>query len=276
VAQSLATAVLEALSETPPRLALVATTDHASRQTAKALRQELGKRGRLPNFQFEAAPGATDLNRHLEALTEAHPAVVIVVAGAEDAARLVTALRSALPKAKLFGGPSLGRHRFRQLAGGAAEGIEYPELTETEPNPPERQRFAIQFAAERHRAPDYAALLTYDATRLLVEAIRRAGPNRAQIREALVQLSPWSGLGGEIAFDGTGQNTRGRLWMVRIPSGHAASSSAEFPVFPEPRRWIGAPGGLEGHTPPLLLGAMRGLRSEDGDGEAMFPLWVWK
>jgi len=40
-----------------------------------------------------------------------------------------------------------------------------------------------------------------------------AGPNRARIRQALHRLSPWQGTGGQIRFDGTGQNTRSDVAM---------------------------------------------------------------
>jgi ABC-type branched-subunit amino acid transport system substrate-binding protein len=53
--------------------------------------------------------------------------------------------------------------------------------------------------------------LTYDATRLLLEALQRAGPRRVALRQALADLSPWNGIAGTIAFDGTGQNTRAEL-----------------------------------------------------------------
>ena len=80
-------------------------------------------------------------------------------------------------------------------------------------------RFAAHFRTARGRAPDYAAALAYDATRLLIAAIRQAGPNRARIREALVQLSPWAGIAGLIRFDGTGQKRRTDLAVGTIRHG---------------------------------------------------------
>jgi hypothetical protein len=42
----------------------------------------------------------------------------------------------------------------------------------------------------------------------LIDAVRRAGLNRARIRDALVQLSPWAGVTGTIQWDRTGSNVR--------------------------------------------------------------------
>ena len=113
----------------------------------------------------------------------------------------------------------MARTRFRELAGPAAEGVRFPLLFVAGSADTNAARFIERFSAERQRPPDYTSALTYDATRLLIEAIRRAGPSRARIREALTQLSPWHGIGGPIDFDGTGQNTRTNICMGTIRDG---------------------------------------------------------
>ena len=214
IADALVEAVQAERRDTPGRCALLHATDHASRMTASAIRRAFSRSGRLPDYQFQVAPGALGLTRPLAALLEAGPAVVIVIAGAEDAARWVTAVQAALPGASLYGGPEAGRWRFQQLAGAAAETVRFPALVQPDPDDPRWVQFRDEFVAARGHPPDHAAVLTYDTTRLLIEAIRRAGPNRARIRECLIRLSPWPGLSGEICFDHTGQNTRAGLRWV--------------------------------------------------------------
>ena len=52
--------------------------------------------------------------------------------------------------------------------------------------------------------------------RLLVAAVREAGLNRARIRDAVRELSPWHGITGVIDWDPLGQNQRPvRLGMIR-------------------------------------------------------------
>jgi ABC-type branched-subunit amino acid transport system substrate-binding protein len=205
-------------------LAMVSSTDHESRMITREVVREFSRRGRMPDFRFDVPPGVADLSRQMEGMTEVRPGVVLIIAGVEDAARLVCAVRNKLPLQAhsgpvLFGSHSMGRARFRELAGPAAEGVRFPLLFTADPGDPRYSRFASRFQAERGRAPDYTAVLTYDATRLLIEAIRKAGPNRARIREALRQLSPWPGLAGPIQFDGTGQNTRTNICLGTISNG---------------------------------------------------------
>jgi branched-chain amino acid transport system substrate-binding protein len=92
-------------------------------------------------------------------------------------------------------------------------------LGAAESNNADYRSFASRFQTAHGGPPDDTAVLTYDATRLLLAAIRRAGPNRARLREALLQMSPWAGLAGEIRFDGTGQNTRSNLCLGTIRHG---------------------------------------------------------
>jgi ABC-type branched-subunit amino acid transport system substrate-binding protein len=209
---------------TAPRLVLVTATDHESRMTAREVLREFCRRQRPPDFRLEFSNRPEGLDHLLATLTEIEPEVILMVSGAEDAARLVRAIRdhtsshvNALSSTVIFGSQAMGRARFLELAGPAAEGVRFPLLAvPPSPDDPGAMGFLKAFTTARGHAPDYAAILTYDATRLLLAAIRNAGPNRDRIRSALAALSPWAGLAGTIHFDGTGQNTRTNMPMAMI------------------------------------------------------------
>ena len=219
VARVLVEAVQAELKSPAGKTVLLATTDHESRMTAREVMSQLSRCGRRPDFRFDVPPDAADIAQQLQAAADARPAVVLIIAGVEDSARLTRAVREKVGTATIFGGQSMGRRRFTELAGAAAEGVRFPLLFVPNSADTTTAHFIERFTSEHHRPPDYTAALTYDATRLLVEAIRRAGPNRARIREALAQLSPWPGIAGTIHFDGTGQNTRTDLCLGTIRNG---------------------------------------------------------
>jgi branched-chain amino acid transport system substrate-binding protein len=219
VARVLVEAVQAELKSPAGKTVLLATTDHESRMTAREVMSQLSRCGRRPDFRFDVPPDAADIAQQLQAAADARPAVVLIIAGVEDSARLTRAVREKVGTATIFGGQSMGRRRFTELAGAAAEGVRFPLLFVPNPADANCTRFIEGFKSEHQRAPDYTAALTYDAMRLLLEAIRRAGPNRARIREALAQLSPWPGIAGTIHFDGTGQNTRTDLCLGTIRNG---------------------------------------------------------
>lgn len=207
-------------------LVLLAGTDQESRMTTREVQREFSRRGRLPESRFDLPAGAPVPSQVLDELVRTAPKAVVIIAAVEDAARLTRAVREALPEARIFGGPVMGRRRFAELAGTAAEGVRFPLLFVPDPRDATTARFLARFAAERGGEPDHTAALTYDATRLLIAAIHRAGPNRARIREALTQLSPWPGIAGTITFDGTGQNRRTDLPLGTISDGKVAPVSA--------------------------------------------------
>ncbi len=231
VAEALAQSILEELGEgAARRWALVAATDHETRMTSREVVRAFSRRGRLPDFRFDVAAVGLDHASQLSALAAAKPDVVLVLAGAVDSGRLVRGVSATLPGAVIYAGPAAGRAAFLPAAGEAAAGVRYPRLADDTPTAPETAAFTARFLRARGRAPDFAALLTYDATRLLIAAIHHAGPNRARIREALRALSPWSGLAGEVRFDGTGQNVRGGLPIVVIESPAAVSMDRGRPA----------------------------------------------
>ena len=225
IARVLVADVLDSLQRGTSKLALLTCTDHESRMIAREVMREFARHGHPPDFRFEVAAGALDITRQMAALRESRPSTVMILAGVEDAARLVVAVRDQLPSAVLFGSQSFSLTRFQQLAGQAAEGARFPLLFLPNQADAAAERFIDRFTKEHQCTPDYTAAITYDATCLLLEAIRRAGPNRARIREALAQLSPWPGIAGQIHFDGTGQNINSNVCVGTIRNGAIISST---------------------------------------------------
>lgn len=227
IAHVLVDELLASVGGSRARIALLASTDHEPRMTAREVMKAFSARGRLPDLRFDLAPGATLSTQVLAALHDAPPDILVILAGVEDSARWLRLIRDRSSQQPLvFGSPAMGRIHFRSLAGRAAEGVRFPLLWTPDLPGSNQPEFVTRFVAKRGHEPDYAAVLTYDATRLLLTAIRHAGPNRARIREALLTLSPWSGLAGPIRFDGTGQNTQSALRLGTIRGGKVIPDGA--------------------------------------------------
>jgi ABC-type branched-subunit amino acid transport system substrate-binding protein len=185
------------------RLTLVSATDHDSRAAADSLGEALGRLRLAPLFRFEVEPGAPSFAGLVERVAESRPEAIAVVAPAIDAARLVAALRRRLPGVRIAGGAALGRRIFIERAGPAAEGAIFPSLCDPASL---SGPFARDFTTRFGRRPDCAALLSYDAARLLIAAIEAAGLNRALIRDAVEATSAFAGIGGEVRWNRLGQN----------------------------------------------------------------------
>ena len=216
LAPLLADAVLTRAGGGP--LVLVNMTDHDSRATAKELLKAFSVRKRVPGLRLEFAPVARDFGPQLRALDRAAPRAVLVVANPTDSARLVRAIRELAPDCALFGTHHVGHAAFLRRAGAASEGVCFPLLFHTHSANRGTRKFVEEFSARHASPPDYTAAYTYDATRVLIAAIRRGGLNRARIRQAMRKLSPWQGITGAIRWDGTGQN-RGRRPILGVIRG---------------------------------------------------------
>ena len=201
----LVAAIQERLGDRP--FVLVSGKDHDGHCLAVELGKCFAARDMVPSYHFECDRAAGDVVELVTRIVESQPGAVVLVAGADQSARLVAGLRRQGFTGPVFGGPTMGRRRFREIAGGAAEGVVFPLLYSPQATSAEFS-FSKAFEDRFGHSPDYAAAHTYDAFRLLVAAMRKAGLNRARIRDAVAELSPWSGVTGSVAWDPLGSNTR--------------------------------------------------------------------
>ncbi len=146
-------------------------TDHDSRASSSELLSLLRRQHRTPRRHVEFAPGALAADA---LAAQADAPVAVVIAGPVDSARLIIALRHSKPAVVIYGGPACARQSFREAAGTAARGVNFPELGAGD--------------------PDCAATYGYQAVRLLVEAVRKAGLNRARVRDAVQESGSWNEL----------------------------------------------------------------------------------
>ncbi len=188
------------------RLVVLSADQHDTRHFARELMNDLARRHRVtPRLHLQSQAGAAAVEPHARRAVEARPEAIVVLAGPEDSARLVEAIRSAGYRGPVFGGAAMGRRAFVERLGNAAQQMIYPRLfTPGESS----QEFVARFQEERGYPPDYAAAHTYDATRLIIRAVREAGLNRARINDALRERTPWDGITGTIVWDPVGSNRR--------------------------------------------------------------------
>lgn len=187
---------------------MVSGTDHDSRLLARELFAAFDARDAGPELHLELPPETVSFERQIDALRAAGPAAVAVVAGPMMSGHLARALREAGFEQPVVGGPSVGRRAFAEAAGPASEGVLFPLLWDRESVGAAASSFAGRFEERTGLEPDHADAFAYDSVSLLLAAILNAGPNRVRIGDEVRALTPWPGVGGPIAWDRTGQNTR--------------------------------------------------------------------
>jgi branched-chain amino acid transport system substrate-binding protein len=191
---------------------LLSAIDHDSRAFVSELKAAFAREHVTIRSQVEFEPGDAEMGARRAAGTK--PGMLVVIADARASAQAVRAAREAGYTGPIAGGPWFGRAAFAEQAGSAAEGAIF-SWTGAPSN-----EFVRKFAARFDRDPDYAAAGAYDSVRIVVAAIRKAGLNRARIRDAIAQLGRYEGASGWIEWDEFGQNRRPPM-LGRIVQGRA-------------------------------------------------------
>lgn len=203
---------------------LVSAVDHDSHLFTVELARSFAGHQLVPSYHFEFEPQEKDFTELAEKIIEAKAHTLVLIAGAEQSAHLISAVRERNFAGLIFGGPCMGRRSFLGEAGKAAEGVIFPSLYT-----PRKSSYSFEkkFTSRFGYRPDYLAAHTYDTVNLLIAAIRKAGLNRARIRDAVRELSPWAGVTGAVKWDTLGGNSR-TVQLGTVRAGRVISASGPY------------------------------------------------
>ena len=87
---------------------------------------------------------------------------------------------------------------------------------------PQVESFKRAFREAHGISPDEIAAFAYDGSRLLLAALREAGPNRARIRDAIAATDSVKGVTGRWELDGTGASTAKPV-ILQVRNGRLAA-----------------------------------------------------
>jgi branched-chain amino acid transport system substrate-binding protein len=184
---------------------MLSAVDHDSHLFAVELGKSLNRRRLAPAYHYQFRSEEDYLADLVKTVMEADVETVAISADWRQSARLSVALREEGFEGLIFGGPSMGQRDFAAEAGAASEGVMFPLLYVRSE---ESRQFEEEFVERFGSRPDYLAVHTYDTVNLLIAAIHKAGLDRAAIREAVEEVSPWPGAAGSIRWDSRGSNSR--------------------------------------------------------------------
>jgi branched-chain amino acid transport system substrate-binding protein len=107
--------------------------------------------------------------------------------------------------AKFLGGDGWDSPEMAKIAGDAINGGFFTNHYSPQDPRPEVQEWVSKYQAKYGQKPDALGTLGYDATNLLIEAMRSAGSEKPEaVRDALVKMSNFPTVSGNITFDAFG------------------------------------------------------------------------
>jgi len=213
--------------EAHERVAVLRSSDRYGRAGVREFRDAARRLGRPLPMEILFAPDTDDFSVPLQRIAGADVDAVVLWASARDGGRIVRQMRALGMSHRVVGTDRLASDGFLAEAGAAAEGVTMTAWPERDAGDPERTRFEERFERRFDERPSAAAAQGYDAAKLLVQAIRRAGLNRARIRDELAGTQTYDGVAGTMLFDATSNNIAPlRLLTVRAGTLTAATGTA--------------------------------------------------
>jgi branched-chain amino acid transport system substrate-binding protein len=150
--------------------------------------------------------GDRKFDTQVAVIKQAAPDALVFWGNPGETAAAAVQLRAAGVKASIFGFDRLVDPEFVKLAGAAAEGATATYFFDPEKKDAAwtsfRQRFRTRYGVEA----DIYAGYGYDAGRLMVNAIDKAGPNKYRVHDQLASLDEYTGVTGHMRFDGRWDN----------------------------------------------------------------------
>jgi branched-chain amino acid transport system substrate-binding protein len=188
---------------------------NAAGPVADAFARQLPRDG-APRFSFKKAD---EFPQVVGSAASVKPQAVLFVGSGRDLARFRGELQKALPSVTVFFGgdesslPALLDDR----AGG--EGVYLATSYIAGDESAANQDFVKKYEEQFHEPPDVNAALAYDGTRLLAEAIRKAGAiTAAKVRDALAETDGFESVTGALKF-GKDRHAKRPLFVVQIKNG---------------------------------------------------------
>lgn len=164
------------------------------------------------------APAETVFDSQLEKIKKSSAQAVLIWGNDEEAGRIVKRMRELNMHHPVFGSDRMVTAKFLQIAGKSAEGTvaSYPY------NPVSKDSsylvFRAKYRSRYNEEPGVFASHAYDGMNILIHSIRKAGLNRAKIRDELTAIRKYNGVTGEIIFDAT-SNDIGLVWLAEVVDG---------------------------------------------------------
>jgi branched-chain amino acid transport system substrate-binding protein len=172
------------------------------------------------------APDATDFTAQMVKIRDAKPDAVVIWGIPPAAGLAQKAYRQLGLTAPVYQSHGIGNQAFLDTAGDSADGLLAPlgrmlvadQLAENDPQKPVVTKFIADFKAKYGQNPSTFAGHAYDGFMIAVEALKKAGTDKAALRDAIEQVSNWPGVSGVFTMtpeDHSGL-TKDALVMVEI------------------------------------------------------------
>jgi branched-chain amino acid transport system substrate-binding protein len=205
------------------RVALLRVNDRYGRFGVIKFRDASRRLGHPVVIEQKFLKADTDFHRQLQVIEDSRVDAIVLWTDIEQTAMILRQMQELGMKQRVFGSHRTIGEELIRLAGPAAENFEAVYPFDPGRNDPRWIHFVARYEARHHEKPDHFAALAYDQMRILLDAICRAGLNKARIRDALTGLTSYKGVTGDMTFDPNCKNVA-PLFLARVQNGQISYS----------------------------------------------------
>jgi len=146
--------------------------------------------------------GDSDFSAQLTALRPKNADVLFVPGYYTDAGLIARQARSLGLRSVLLGADGWDSPKLTEIGGAAMDGAYFANHYSVDDPAPDVRRFVADYTKRYGAAPDSIAASSYDAMRMLADAIVRAGSTEGKrVRDALAATKDFAGVTGTITMD---------------------------------------------------------------------------
>lgn len=158
--------------------------------------------------------GDKDFSSQLETIKQLKPEAVVTYGDAEESANLLNQMRKAGLDIWFIGSDRIVSEKFIQLVSSSLEKVVAAYSYNPASSDEKYRRFAQTYEEQYGAMPEVFASHAFDGVNMIVDAIEKAGLNRAKIRDALASLKNYEGVTGRKHFDPIFNNLSSPLLAV--------------------------------------------------------------
>ena len=200
------------------RVALLRVNDRYGRFGVLKFRDASRRLGHPVVIEQKFLPGDTDFRRQLRIIQDSRVDAIVLWTDIGPATNILKQMQELGMKQRVFGSHRTIGDELVRSAGPAAEGFEALYPYDPSREDPAWLAFNQRFDASYREKPDHFAALSYDAMKILLNAICSAGLNKGRIRDALTSLQSYRGVTGEMTFDPNCKNIH-PMYLATVHNG---------------------------------------------------------
>lgn len=201
------------------RVALLRVNDRYGRFGVMKFRDASRRLGHPVVIEQKFLAGDFDFTRQLRVIADSRVEAIVLWTDQAQAAMILKQMRDLGMKQRVFGSHRIMGDQLVEKAGVLADGVEAVFPYDPTREDTRWKDFNARFSARYNEKPDHFAALAYDAMQVLLNAICRAGLNRARIRDALTGIETYKGVTGDMAFDPNCKNIS-PMFLAAVRNGH--------------------------------------------------------